>query len=167
VRRALLGLLVVALLGPPCPASADGPPSFRRTTPRASLADVAGVLVIGVPSARAWGIESALRPLPGVDAVVVARISVSDPGVDEAFLRVAYYASATARTRQLAITDSASVPAGRERIVVVPLDPPPGAVAYRVRVLARTADGVTASEPDAIRAAVASAPSTSLSRLVP
>lgn len=157
------------LLAPPHAASADGPPSFRRTTPRAALADMAGVLVIGIPSSRAWGVESELRRLPGVDAAVLARIAVRDPGVDEAFLRVAYYASATARTRQLATSDSESVTAGRERVVVLRLDPPPGAVAYRVRVLARTAAEVTASEADAISAAVAfaSAPPSLLSRLVP
>lgn len=132
-------------------AAADGP-AFRRTTPRAALAEVAGVLLIGVPSGRAWGIESELRPLPGAEAAVVARLRVDDPAVREAFVRVAYYATATARTRQLAIVDSPAVPAGHTRFVVVLLDPPPGAVAYRVRVLARLAADRVTSRADGIEA---------------
>ncbi len=175
MRRAVALVLVLVLtpLLAPAWADADGPPlSFHRTTPRASLADAAGMLVIGVPSSRAWGVESELRRLPDVDAAVVARIAVRDGTVGEAFLRVAYYASATARTRQLAIADSAAVPYGSDELVIVPLDPPAGAVAFRVRVLARTVPGVTTSARDAITAALTLAPAAQdglplLSRLLP
>jgi len=74
--------------------------------------------------------------------------------VREAFARIAYYASATGRPRQIAITDSEAVAAGEGRVLFVPLDPPPGAVAYRVRVLARLRAGAEHSGDDAITARV-------------
>ena len=51
-------------------------------------------LSAGVPSGRAWGIESDLRPLPSEGALVV-RLSVGGDDVREAFARVAYYAQAS------------------------------------------------------------------------
>ena len=168
--RPLVLALVLALAGPlSMPAAADGPP-FRRTTPRASLADAAGLLLIGIPAGRAWGVEGELRPLPGADAAVVVRLAVDDDRIREAFVRVAYYASATARTRQLAIADSAPVRAGERRVVAVVLDPPAGAVAYRVRVLARVEEASEASRPRAVIAsfdAAASGWPPLLSRLLP
>jgi hypothetical protein len=77
---------------------------------------------------------------------------VADDEVREAFARVAYYASATGRPRQIAVSDSVPVVAGEGRVLVVALDPPPGAVAYRVRVLARLRPGADRSRDDAIRA---------------
>lgn len=151
----MLAALLLCTLGGA--AAAESPP-FRRTTPRASLGELAGLLLIGVPSGRAWGIESELRALPGREAAVVARLHVDDPAVREAFVRVAYYASATERTRQLAIADSPVVAAGETGIVAVVLDPPPRAVAYRVRVLARLAVGRASSTPQAIQAAFGVAP---------
>lgn len=153
-------------------ASADDGIHFHRTTPRGTLYGSEGVLLVGIPGGRAWGIESDLRPLPA-DGVVVVRLSVDDASVREAFVRVAYYASGRARTRQLAVSDSAPVQAGVRVLVAVPLDPPPGAVAYRVRVLARLADPVGRSRDDAVRAEIrpadeAARPAGSLfSRLVP
>ena len=98
------------------------------------------------PSGRAWGIQSELRALPPEGAIAV-RLSVSDDDVREAFARIAYYASATGRPRQIAIADSEAVGAGEGRVIVVPLDPPPGAVAYRVRVLARLQPGAEHKHP--------------------
>jgi len=105
------------------------------------------------PSGRAWGIESELRPLPAEGALAV-RLVVADDQVREAFVRVAYYASATGRSRQIAVVDSQAVVPGEGRLLFVTLDPPVGAVAYRVRVLARLRAGSERSQDEAIRARV-------------
>jgi hypothetical protein len=152
-RTCLLVLVLLATVVAPAAAD-DDRTHFRRTTPRASLEEEAGTLTLGVPSGRAWGIESELRPLPPERALAV-RISVSDDDVREAFARVAYYSSATGRPRQIAIADSEAVAAGETRVLFVPLDPPPGAVAYRIRVLARLRAGAELSRDDAIQARVA------------
>ena len=153
MRRTLaLALVLLAFVAAPAAAD-DDRPHFRRTTPRASLDEDAAGLTLGVPSGRAWGIQSELRALPPEGAIAV-RLSVSDDDVREAFARVAYYASATGRPRQIAIADSEAVGAGEGRVLFVPLDPPPGAVAYRVRVLARLHPGAERSRDDAIRARV-------------
>jgi hypothetical protein len=146
-----IALSVVALASP---AHADDGGPFRLTTPRGSLAAGDDALVVGIPDGRAWGAESALRPLPFPSAELVVRIVVSDEAVREAFVRVAYYASAAGRTRQLAIADSAPVAAGRPETVAVPIDPPRGAVAYRVRVLARLRDGPARSADGAVTAVI-------------
>ena len=148
---ALVVLLLATIVAPA--AADDDRPHFRRTTPRASLQEEAGTFTLGVPSGRAWGIESALRPLPHEGAIAV-RLSVSDDDVREAFARIAYYARGTGRSRQIAIADSESVAPGAGRVLFVPLDPPPGAVAYRVRVLARLRSGAERSTDDAIQARV-------------
>jgi len=131
---ALLALLVLVAL----PASAD-PGPFRRTTPRADVVRSGDWTLLGIPGGRAWGIESALRPLAEPGPIWVD-LAVLDPAVREAFVRVAYYARIDRRSRQLAIADSPLVtaalgPAGT--VLAVRLDPPPGAVAYRIRVLGR------------------------------
>ena len=64
VRRSLLPIAAAALIVFGSPALADTGP-FRRTTPRGSLDRDAGGLVVGIPSGRAWGIESGLTPLDG------------------------------------------------------------------------------------------------------
>ncbi len=151
-----LPLVLVLLAAVSAPAAADDDrPHFRRTTPRATLEENAGTFTLGVPSGRAWGIESELRPLPS-DGALAVRLSVSDDDVREAFARIAYYASARGRPRQIAVADSEAVAAGEGRVLFVPLDPPPGAVAYRVRVLARLHGGVERSRDDAIHARVTS-----------
>jgi hypothetical protein len=152
--RRTLALVLVLLAAVAVPAAADDDrPHFRRTTPRASLDEDVGNITLGVPSGRAWGIESELRLLPPEGALAV-RLSVSDADVREAFARIAYYASATGRPRQIAVADSEAVGAGEGRVLFVPLDPPPGAVAYRVRVLARLRPGADRSRDDAIHARV-------------
>ena len=77
-------------------ASADDT-TFHRTTPRAAFDGTGAALVIGVPGGRAWGIESDLRPLPAPGTSVYVRLAVTDGAVREAFVRVAYYASADKR----------------------------------------------------------------------
>ena len=153
-RKIALALLLLAAT-PATAAADDGPPHFRRTTPRAVLNAEAGRFTLGVPSGRAWGIESELRPLP-LEGALAVRLTVSGEEVREAFARVAYYARATGRPRQIAVADSEAVAAGEGRVLFVPLDPPPGAVAYRVRVLARLRPGAERSRSDAIQAQVAS-----------
>ncbi len=153
-RTLLLVLVLLAAVSAPAAAD-DDRPHFRRTTPRATLDENAGTFTLGVPSGRAWGIESELRPLPPEGALAV-RLSVSDDDVREAFARIAYYASARGRPRQIAVADSEAVGAGEGRVLFVPLDPPPGAVAYRVRVLARLHGGVERSRDDAIHVRVTS-----------
>ncbi|HUQ42392.1 MAG TPA: hypothetical protein VM052_07815, partial [Candidatus Limnocylindrales bacterium] len=136
IARVLFSLALV-VASPATARADDGDLRFRLTTPRGAMESSGGSFVIGVPGGRAWGIESELRPLPLPGTAIVVRLSVTDRAVREAFVRVAYYASATGRTRQLATADSESVAAGTRRTVAVSIDPPPRAVAYRVRVLAR------------------------------
>ena len=151
MRRSLsLAFVVLAVVAAPAAAD-DDRTHFRRTTPRATLDEEAGTFTLGVPSGRAWGIESELRPLPPERALAV-RLVVADDEVREAFARIAYYATATGRPRQIAIADSEAVAVGEGRVLFVPLDPPPGAVAYRVRVLARLRAGADRSRDDAIEA---------------
>ncbi len=147
----LLALVLVALHAGVASAD-DGDPRFRRTTPRAALETVDGALVIGIPGGRAWGIESDLRPLPPSGTTLIVRLGVSDADVREAFVRVAYYGVATGRSRQLATADSTPVAAGHRLSVAVPIDPPAGAVSFRVRVLARLADPSGRSSDDAVTA---------------
>ncbi|HAF09980.1 MAG TPA: hypothetical protein DCK98_07870 [Chloroflexi bacterium] len=130
-------------------ASAD-PGPFRRTMPRAFLGHDVGGLIVGIPTGRARGIESGLRPLDGAGPVALA-VAVADPDVAEAFVRVAFYARGDVHSGQLATRDSPFVHVGEDRRIVVELDPPPGAVAYRIRVLGRLVAGATLSRADAIR----------------
>jgi hypothetical protein len=129
-------------------ASAEGGPPYRRTTPRGSFGADGPELVVGVPGGRAWGIESALIPVPDQHTGFRARVEVSDPKVREAFIRIAWYDRATGRPRQFALSDARLVRAGETATLEVALDPPPGAVAYRVRVLARlrTPDALSAAD---------------------
>jgi hypothetical protein len=138
------------------PAAADPGGPFRRTTPRATMDRDLGGLVLGIPSGRAWGIESELRPLDGTR--VILTVAVDDPDVAEAFVRVAYYARGDVRSRQLATRDSAYVRVGEDRRITVELDPPAGAVAYRVRVLGRLVAGAPHSRADAIHVGWGSRP---------
>jgi hypothetical protein len=132
-------------------ASADEGPLYRRTTPRGSFGANGPELVVGVPGGRAWGIESALIAVPEQRTGFRATIEVSDPRVREAFIRVAWYDRATGRPRQFALTDARFVRAGETATLEVALDPPDGAVAYRVRVLARLSTPEALSSADAIR----------------
>ena len=142
-----LALLGSSALADPGDGGDLGP--FRRTTPRGSLERDTGGLIVGIPSGRAWGIESDLVPLDGA-AVVTLVLAVDDPEISEAFVRVAYYARADARSRQLATRDSPYVRVGEDRRITVELAPPPGAIAYRVRVLGRLVAGAVLSRIDAI-----------------
>jgi len=106
---------------------------------------------VGVPGGRAWGIESALIPVPDRGSGFHATVEVRDPEVREAFIRVAWYDRATRRPKQFALTDAVFVRAGETTTFDVALDPPAGAVAYRVRVLARLRTPQALSAPDAVR----------------
>jgi hypothetical protein len=154
MRRSFVPLLglALALVFAMAANADDGDARFRRTTPRAALDATGDALVIGIPGGRAWGIESDLRPLPPSGTTLLVRLGVGDAAVREAFVRVAYYGVATGRSRQLATSDSASVMAGQRLTVAVPIDPPGGAVSYRVRVLARLVDPGARSADDAITA---------------
>jgi hypothetical protein len=132
-------------------ANADGGPPYRRTTPRGSFGVDGPELVVGVPGGRAWGIESALIPVPDGRTAIRTTLDVSDPEVREAFVRVAWYDRATGRPRQFALTDARYVRAGETATFEVVLDPPPGAVAYRLRVLARLRTPTALSAADAVR----------------
>ncbi|HET8567633.1 MAG TPA: hypothetical protein VFM93_01445, partial [Candidatus Limnocylindria bacterium] len=147
VRILLLALALLTLAAPQ--AAADDGPAFRRTTPRAVLGERDGWTLLGVPGGRAWGIESALRRAPPRPATLEVELAVADPRVREAFVRVAWYARERGRQRQLDVVDSDLVVAGERRTVLVPLDPPEGARAYRVRVLARLVTAERSSD-DAI-----------------
>ena len=144
---ALIGALAILGLS----ASADGGPPYRRTTPRGSFGADGPELVVGVPGGRAWGIESALIPVPDERTGFRATVEVGDPLVREAFVRIAWYDQATKRPRQFALTDARFVGAGETATLEVALDPPPGAVAYRLRVLARLRAPEALSTPNAVR----------------
>jgi hypothetical protein len=131
--------------------SADGGPPYRRTTPRGSFGADGPELVVGVPGGRAWGIESALIAVPDERTGLRATIEVSDPEIREAFVRVAWYDKATGRPRQFALTDARYVRSGETTTLELALDPPPGAVAYRLRVLARLRSPDALSAADAVR----------------
>ncbi|HEX9268912.1 MAG TPA: hypothetical protein VF998_03625 [Candidatus Limnocylindria bacterium] len=155
ILAVLLGLSALASADPGDGDARTGPGGtpvpFRRTTPRASLiADAAGLL-LGIPAARAWGAESGLMPLDGAGSIAL-ELTVDDPDVAEGFVRIAYYARATGRSRQLATQDSPYVRPGESRRVRIELHPPAGAVAYRVRVLGRLVPGAARSDDGAIRA---------------
>jgi hypothetical protein len=131
-------------------AAADEDGRFRRTTPRGSFGRDGPTLLVGVPGGRAWGIESELRPVPADPSSMRATIEVRDPAVREAFVRVAWYDRATGRPRQFAFSDATLVRAGETVTLEIALDPPPGAVAYRVRVLARLRPPAQVSAADAV-----------------
>ena len=131
-------------------ASADGPP-YRRTTPRGSFGSDGPELLVGVPGGRAWGIESDLVAVPQERSGLRATIEVSDPEIREAFVRIAWYDKMTGRPRQFALTDARYVRSGETATLELTLDPPAGAVAYRVRVLARLREPHALSATDAIR----------------
>jgi hypothetical protein len=133
-------------------ASADSGPPFRLTTPRGSFGADGPALVVGVPGGRAWGIESGLIPLPNQPSAFRATIEVRDPEVREAFIRIAWYDRASGRPRQFALSDARFVRAGETATFEAALDPPHGAVAYRVRVLARLRAPEALSRADAVRA---------------
>ena len=143
------GLVVAAALA--IQGSADDGPPYRRTTPRGSFGVEGPELVVGVPGGRAWGIESALLPVPDEHAGFHATVEVRDPEVREAFIRVAWYDRAAGRPRQFALTDARYVRAGETATLELALDPPPLAVAYRVRVLARLRAPQALSAQDAVR----------------
>jgi hypothetical protein len=132
-------------------ANADGGPPYRRTTPRGSFGSDGPELLVGVPGGRAWGIESALIPVPEERTGLRATIEVADPEIREAFVRVAWYDHASGRPRQFALTDARYVRGGETATLSLALDPPPGAVAYRVRVLARLREPDALSAADAVR----------------
>ena len=154
MRNAVLALgLLLALAGP---AAADDDPRFHRTTPRGTFGSDGPALLIGVPGGRAWGIESELRPVPEERSSVRATIEVADPAVREAFVRIAWYDRMTGRPRQFALSDARLIIAGETATLEVMLDPPSGAVAYRVRVLARLVAPGAVSTPEAIRVRLSS-----------
>ncbi len=154
MRRAVLLIAVVVVVSSAAPASADPGGPFRRTTPRGVLDQDAGGLIIGIPAGRAWGVEGLLHPLGPASSPVelTVELAVDDPDVAEAFVRVAYYAVSDRRSRQLATVDSPFVRVGLDRQLRVALQPPPGAVAFRIRVLGRLVTGALISRSDAIRA---------------
>jgi hypothetical protein len=152
MRLLVFVLSCASLAGFVFDASADDEARFRRTTPRGSFGRDGPALLIGVPGGRAWGIESELIPAPAGRAAFVATLAVSDPEIREAFVRVAWYDRATGRPKQFALSDAQLVPAGEAVTMEVTLDPPPGAVAYRVRVLARLRAPDALSAADAVQA---------------
>lgn len=150
MRRILVALLLACVAAPPAVASADDGWRFRLTTPRGEIVDDGDELLVAIPGGRAWGITTGLLRLPEPGTLVSALIDVRDARVREAFLRVAYYERASGRPRQVLVQDSAPVRAGEQARVVLRLDPPEGAVAYRARVLGRLLAEVEASSSGAI-----------------
>ena len=155
--RPIVLVVLATLLAASVPlvAAADDGPPFHRTTPRGSFGRDGPALLVGVPGGRAWGVESELRPAPAAGSDLWVTVEVRDPAVREAFVRIAWYDRGTGRPRQIAIADARAIRVvGETATLEVPLDPPRGAVAYRVRVLARltVASGVTSA--GAVRATI-------------
>jgi hypothetical protein len=169
MRHALFAVALLLVLI--SPAAADDGPRFHRTTPRGTFGIEGPALLVGVPGGRAWGIESELRTVPDERSSMRATIEVADPAVREAFVRIAWYDRMTGRPRQFELTDARFVVAGETATLEVILDPPPGALAYRVRVLARLVEPRAVSVPEAIRvrlsSPVARPPLFPLTRLLP
>ena len=169
VAGSLAGIVAAAVLA--FAASADGGPPYRRTTPRGSFGENGAELLVGVPGGRAWGIESALIPVPDERSGFRATVEVRDAEVREAFIRVAWYDRATGRPKQFALTDARYVRAGETATFEVALDAPPGAVAYRLRVLARLRGADALSAADAVRIELSApyrvAPEIPSTRLLP
>lgn len=151
VRR--LALAIALLLAAAGPAAADDDVRFRRTTPRAPLQVAGDELVFGVPAGRAWGLESQLIRIGRGGASVALDLAVSDPAISEGFVRIAWYTRDVGRPRQILTEDAPAVQSGVERRIVVRLDPPDDAVAFRVRVLARVIAVAAASRKDALTVA--------------
>lgn len=148
-----LALAIALLVMVAAPAAADDDRRFRRTTPRSPLRVAGEQLVFGIPAGRAWGLESRLIRVGRAGATVVLDLAVSDPAISEGFARIAWYARDEGRPRQIALEDAPAVLAGIERRIVVRLEPPDGAVAFRIRVLARVGAGAMASRDDALTVA--------------
>ena len=150
MRRWITAGIALLLVAWAAPAAADDEWRFRLTTPRGSLERSDGLqLRLGVPSGRAWGVESALRPIAGMRELTLT-LAVRDVTVREAFVRIAWYDRDSGRPRQTAIADSTIVRAGERDAVVVTLNPPDGAIAYRMRVLARLVASASRSSEGAI-----------------
>lgn len=147
--RLVVLAVAISLVAPPHVA-ADDDLRFRRTTPRAPLQIAGEQLVFGVPAGRAWGLESRLIRIGRDGATVALDLAVNDPAVREGFVRIAWYAREEGRPRQIVIEDAPAVRSGIERRIVVRLDPPDEAVAFRIRVLARVGEGVLASRDAAL-----------------
>lgn len=148
----LLVLCVAFALVASAPSSAEDGTTFRRTTPRAPLRVAADELVFGIPSGRAWGLESRLIRI-GSHATVALDLGVRDQEIREAFVRIAWYDRDEGRPRQMLVEDAPVVLPGVERRVVMQLEAPEGAVAFRIRVLARVTPGTPASREDALAVA--------------
>lgn len=133
-------------------ASAEDGTTFRRTTPRAPLRVAADELVFGIPSGRAWGLESRLIRI-GSHATVALDLGVRGQEIREAFVRIAWYDRDAGRPRQMLVQDAPVVLPGVQRRVVAHLEAPQGAVAFRIRVLARVTPGTPASRDDALAVA--------------
>lgn len=144
-----LALCTALLLASSVSARAEDGTTFRRTTPRAPMSVSAEQIVFGIPSGRAWGLESRLVPIRG-GASVALDLGVSDELISEAFVRIAWYDRDEGRPRQILVEDAPVVLPGVQRRVVMQLEPPDGAVAFRVRVLARAMPDEPSSRDRAI-----------------
>ena len=127
MRRTLsLGLVLLVVAAAP-PRQTTMAARFRGDHATRVARGCAGVFTIGVPSGRAWRIESELRALPPERALAV-RLSVGDEAVREDFARVPHDASASGRSRPIATADSEGVARGEGRVLFMARDPPPGGV---------------------------------------
>lgn len=144
-----VALCVSLFLFGTAPARAEDGTTFRRTTPRAPIEVRGDEISFGVPAGRAWGLESRLVPIRG-GASVALDLGVRDELVGGAFVRIAWYDRDEGRPRQMLVEDAPEVLPGVHRRVVMQLAPPDGAVAFRVRVLARVTPGAPSSREAAI-----------------
>lgn len=151
MRRHVTRVLALCLVLFPgsVPAHAEDGTTFRRTTPRSPIVVTADEIRFGIPSGRAWGLESRLIRV-GRSASVALDLAVTDGLVREAFVRIAWYDRDEGRPRQMLVEDAPLVLPGVERRVVMQLRPPDGAIAFRIRVLGRVVPGTPASRDGAL-----------------
>ena len=148
----VVSLCVAIMLLTALSSSAEDGTRFRRTTPRAPLHVSVDEIVFGIPSGRAWGLESRLIRIKS-HATVALDLGVRDPEIREGFVRIAWYDRDEGRPRQMQVEDAPVVLPGVQRRVVMQLEAPEGAVAFRIRVLARVTPGTPASRGDALAVA--------------
>lgn len=147
-----LAICIALMLVASAAAHAEDGTTFRRTTPRAPVQTSAERIDFGIPGGRAWGLESRLIPVAG-SASVALDLGVTDESVREAFVRIAWYERDEGRPRQMLVEDAPVVLPGVGRRVVVQLEAPDGAVALRIRVLARVTPGMPSSRGGAVTVA--------------
>lgn len=137
MRPAAIPLVFLVLLFASQPADADDGLRWRRTTPRAIVAERGDLLELRVPAGRAWGVSSQPLPLePGRAYRARVELDVPRDRLRGTFLRVALYERADGRGRQRLRIDSRPL-LGAAEARVIDFVVPHWAHSAKLRVLVR------------------------------